>query len=187
MKRILRLLKKWMLTVFAVISFFSTFNSVLKSKTLIMILQDHRDKMCFHDNVCKTFQTPRPFIYLFPSDLWENTWHLASIHPYHPKHQKSCVCLCVCSAIEWAKWLSNCVRVWDNSVGFSLHNWLFFWLSGLACSQCTPHMCTHNTLLVSLSLLYKAPFHLLTLSVLSLMLSFCLFSCLLQSLGLKHT
>lgn len=48
--------------------------------------------------------TSRSFIYIFPTDLWDNTWHLVlsihpSIHRLHPRHQKISVYrwfVCVC-------------------------------------------------------------------------------------------
>lgn len=78
--------------------------------------------------------TSRSFIYIFPTDLWDNTWHLVlsihpSIHRLHPRHQKISVYrwfVCVLCWFERTKWLSNYIRVWDKSVGFSLQTWLFF-------------------------------------------------------------
>lgn len=97
----------------------------------------------------KQFRHHIPFIYLFPTDLWENTWHLAlSIHPSAACQTSKdlCVaCVCVCW-VEWAKWLSNYVRVWDNSVGFSLHSWLFFDCQHWHGAKKTTHTYTHTLL-----------------------------------------
>lgn len=141
------------------------------------------------------------FIYLFPSDFWENTWRLAlsipSIHGIPNIKRFVCgVALCVCvSWVGWAKWLSNYVRVWDNSVGFSLHSCLFFDCQGWR--EANTHTHTNNTLLfhsqhhtepifISLPFLSSCLYNNLSVSCGPILLLLCLISSLFLSLPLFH-